>query len=327
MTTTPTYFGLDISKATLDLSPQPGNNPQCFSHDDQGCRRLLKFLARSQGPVQVICEATGGYERLVLTVLAQANVPVTLLNPRRARDFARATGLLAKTDRLDAAMLAEYGRRLQPAPTPPTTDCQKKLEALVARRQQISGLLQQEQVRFEHQDEPFVRREARRLIRTLEKHLAQVEEHIAQWIQSQSHLQTKVEQMTSIKGIGHRTAWLLLAALPELGTLARGQAAALAGVAPYNYDSGPLRGQRHIAHGRPLARRALYMAALVASRHNTVLKSIYTRLLGRGKPPKVALVALMRKLVERANQLLRPPNSQLIESAASSEPQLAPPTA
>ena len=304
---TTTYLGLDIAKLTLDLSPHPALPKRNYANDPTGLRLLLAALRRLPTPVHIICEATGGYEHLLLKTLHQAQLQVTLLNPRQVRDFARAKGLLAKTDRLDAAVLAQYGQVFRPAPTLPVSPAQQRLAALVTRRQELLTLHTQEQHRAEHHHDQFVQRQARRLLRTLAKYLASLEAEIKALLQSQTHLRTQVERLTSIQGVGPRTAWQLLAALPELGTLARGQTAALAGLAPYNHDSGPQRGQRHIAHGRALARTALYMAALVAARHNPVLRPLYQRLRAAGKPAKVALVALMRKLAELANLLLKNP--------------------
>ncbi|MEK7781212.1 MAG: IS110 family transposase [Verrucomicrobiota bacterium] len=302
-----TYLGLDIAKRTLDLSPHPALPKRNYSNDPTGLRLLLATLQRLPNPVHIICEATGGYEHLLLKTLHQAQVNVTLLNPRHVRDFARAKGLLAKTDRLDAAVLAEYGQMFHPAPTPPASPAQQRLAALVTRRQELVTLHTQEQHRAEHHHDRFVQRQARSLLRILAGHLTKLETEIKALLQNQTRLRTQVERLTSIQGVGARTAWQLLAALPELGTLARGQTAALAGLAPYNHDSGPQRGQRHIAHGRPLARTALYMAALVAARYNPVLRPLYQRLRAAGKPAKVALVALMRKLAELANLLLKNP--------------------
>lgn len=237
-------------------------------------------------------------------------MPVTLLNPRHARDFARAKGLLAKTDRLDAAVLAEYGRLFQPAPTLPASPAQQRLTALVTRRQELLTLHTQERHRAEHHHDRFVQRQARGLLRTLAGHLTRLEAEINALLQAQAALNAQVQRLTGIQGIGPRTAWQLLAAMPELGTLARGQTAALAGLAPYNHDSGPQRGQRHIAHGRPLARTALYMAALVAARYNPVLRPLYQRLRAKGKPAKVAL---MRKLAQLANLLLKNPKLVLAQ--------------
>jgi transposase len=307
MQTSLIYLGLDIAKLTLDLSPQPGLTLRTISNNVSGHRRLIKALRTLRGPIHLICEATGGYEHDLLIALHQAQIPFTLVNPRQVRDFARASGLLAKTDRLDARMLAEYGRVFQPAATSARTQIQERLRALVARRQELLGLLTQEQLRAEHHHDSFVSRHALRLKRTLQKHLDQIETELAALEKSDATLQAQVQRLSSIQGVGQRTAWLLLAALPELGRLERGQAAALAGLAPYNHDSGPYRGQRHIAHGRPLARTALYMAALVAARCNPILRPLYQRLRLAGKPPKVALVALMRKLAELANLLLKNP--------------------
>lgn len=311
MKTSITYLGLDIAKLTLDLSPQPGLAHRTIANQASGHRKLIKALRTLPGLIHLICEATGGYEHDLLIALHQAQIPFTLVNPRQIRDFARASGLLAKTDRLDAAVLAEYGQVFQPEATPARTQIQERLRALVTRRQELLGLLTQEQLRAEHHHDSFVCRHALGLKRTLQKHLNQIETEIAALEQSDATLHAQVERLSSIQGVGQRTAWLLLAALPELGTLDRGQAAALAGLAPYNHDSGPYRGQRHIAHGRPLARTALYMAALVAARCNPVLRPLYQRLRLAGKPAKVALVALMRKLVELANLLLKNPQLAL----------------
>lgn len=308
-----THLGLDIAKLTLDLSPHPALRRLHFTNDRKGHRALLAALRRIEGPLHLLCEATGGYEHHLLAALHQAQVPVTLLNPRLVRDFARAQGLLAKTDTLDAAVLADYGRCFAPAPTPPPPPACQRLQALVARRQELLDLIVREAHRAEHHHDAFVIRQARRLARTLQKQFDQIEAELAALQQAEPALDAQVQRLSGVQGVGQRTAWLLLAALPELGTLRRGQAAALAGLAPYNHDSGPRRGQRHIAHGRPLARAALYMAALVASRHNPVLKAMYQRLRAAGKPAKVALVALMRKLAELANLLLKRSALELVQ--------------
>jgi transposase len=311
LTPAPTYLGLDIAKRTLDLSVHPALAQRAYANGTAGHAALVTALRRVAGPLQIICEATGGYERPLLAALHAAQVPVTLVNPRQVRDFARAKGLLAKTDALDAAVLAEYGRLFQPAPTVARTPAQQRLSALVTRRQELLEFLTQEQHRAEHQHDAFVIKKARSLTTTLRRHLEQLEEEIAALEKADGVLAGQVQRLTGIQGVGQRTAWLLLAALPELGTLRRGQTAALAGLAPYNHDSGPQRGQRHIAHGRPLARRALYMAALVAARYNPVLRPFYQRLRAAGKPAKLALVALMRKLAELANLLLKSSSFEL----------------
>jgi transposase len=311
MNTPITYLGLDIAKASLDLSAGAQTGPRHFNNDPTGGQRLLKHLAKMTGPIHLICEATGGYERRIVEVLAKANIAFTVVNPRRVRDFARARGLLAKTDALDATVLAEYGRKMEPAATPPASPVQQRLHALVTRRQQLVAMVREEQCRQEHFSDPFVCRQSNRLLRALKKAVTEVEEQIEKLLQANDVVEEKVKKLCGIKGVGRRTAWTLLAALPELGTLERGEPAALAGVAPYNYDSGPFRGQRHIAQGRPLARSALYMAALVAAQHHVKLSVFYQRLRGKSKPAKVALVAVMRKLIELANHLLKGPQPKL----------------
>jgi len=306
-----TYLGLDIAKLTLDLSPVTSPKGHSFTNDPAGHRRLIKFIRSAATPSHLILEASGGYERRLMDALHQALIPFTLINPRKARDFARSKGILAKTDRLDAKVLAEYGRVNQPAATPPLAPTRTRLKALVARRQELLVIITQEQHRSEQHQDPFVCRQGAALLRALKKHLVKLEAELATLELSEASLHHQVQRLSSVQGIGRRTAWLLLAALPELGTLARGQAAALAGLAPYNYDSGPFRGQRHILHGRVQARRALYMAALVAARCNPVLRPVYQRLRAAGKPAKVALTALMRRLAELANHLLKNPEFKL----------------
>jgi transposase len=302
-----TYLGIDIAKLTLDYSTHPALTQRQGSNDAAGHRRLITRLQRHPHPVHVLCEATGGYERALLQALHQADIPVTLVNPRLVRDFARAKGLLAKTDRLDAQVLADYGRTFTPPPTPQRTETQTRLADLVKRRQQLVAIRTQELLHAEHHHDVAVIRSARHLDKVLATQIAQLEAEISSLQETDQHLHAQVQRLTAVQGIGQLTAWTLLATLPELGTLQRGQAAALAGLAPYNHDSGPKRGQRHIAHGRPAARAALYMAAVVASRCNPVLKPLYQRLKAAGKPAKVALVALMRRLAELANLLLKNP--------------------
>lgn len=309
----PTYLGLDIAKRTLDLSVLPSLPQRTYSNDAKGHAALITALRAVSGSVHLICEATGGYEHDLLVALHAAQLAVTLVNPRQVRDFARAQGQLAKTDALDAAVLADYGRVFQPAATVARTPAQQRLTQLVTRRQELLAIIGQEQHRTEHQHAACIRKKARSLTTTLRRHLTELEAAIAALEKADAPLAARVARLTGIQGVGQRTAWLLLAALPELGTFQRGQAAALAGLAPYNHDSGPQRGQRHIAHGRPLARRALYMAALVAARRNPVLRPCYEHLRAAGKPAKVALVALMRKLAELANHLLKNPAFQLTQ--------------
>ena len=310
--TPPTYIGLDIAKKTLELSPTQGLKSIQFNNDKVGLRNLVRQLCRLQKPIHIVCEATGGYEFDLLQALHNANVPVSVINPRKVRDFARAKGILAKTDVIDASILAQFGVTFSPAPTPQTSRSQQRLVQLVSRRQELLDLIAQERNRSEHHHDPFVARHSKTLIDVLKKHLELIDDELDTLQQETPELDIKVQRLSAIQGIAQVSARTILAAIPELGSLSRGQAASLAGVAPFNHDSGPVRGQRHIAHGRPLARSALYMAALVAAQHNPVLKPFYQRLRESGKPAKVALVALMRKLAELANLLLKNPDTKII---------------
>jgi transposase len=236
---------------------------------------------------------------------------VSVVNPRQARDFARAQGRLAKTDRLDARVLAEFGQRLQPAATPALSVAQRQLAELVARRQQVQQLRIAEHNRLEHTTHPAVRRQVQRHLRGLERQLEQLDTWITELVQAEPVLAHKVARLCEVVGVGRITAVVVLATMPELGALNRGQAAALVGVAPFNRDSGPRRGHRLIGGGRSVARRALYMAALVAAFSNPRFQMFYQRLIAAGKAPKVALVAVMRKLIILLNQLLKNPEFQL----------------
>lgn len=205
-TPTPAYLGLDIAKRTLELSTHPALPQRAYANDPAGHAALVAALRQVAGPIQIICEATGGYEKLLLDALHAAQVPVTLVNPRHVRDFARAKKLLAKTDALDAAVLAEYGRLFQPVPTVARTPAQERLGALVARRQELLEMLTQEQHRDEHRHDAFVLKEARSLRTTLRRHLQQLEEEIADLEKADAPLAAQVQRLTGIQGVGQRTA-------------------------------------------------------------------------------------------------------------------------
>jgi transposase len=275
----PVYAGLDIAKATLQLHCQS----QSYDLDNlaSGHTQLIKRLAAIPG-VHVICEATGGYERSVVAALHAARIAVSVINPARVRQFARASGELAKTDPIDAARLTAFGQAFAPEPTPPRTATEIKMTALIARRAQL-----------------------------IELHVAKVEALIEELLAEQTTLADQVQRLDEIAGVGRITAVTVLATIPELGQLNRRQAAALAGLCPYNRDSGQWTGKRCISGGRAEVRRALYMAALSASRSNHLLKPFYDRLIAAGKPGKVALTAVMRKLIVLMNHLLKNPKFTL----------------
>jgi transposase len=297
------YVGLDFAKLSLELHLN-GRFYQ-LPNAKEGAVKLLKLL-RSVPMAHVICEATGGYERMMVALLQAADIAVTVLNPARVRHFARAKGLLAKTDRLDASVLTAYGQCFHPKVSAALSAPQRRLADLNARRLQIVDLLVMEKNRADQISEPKLRRLAAQLQRQLEKQLEAIEALIADVLLQDESLGQKVECLQQIQGVGQTTAVAVLAQMPELGQLNRRQAAALSGLAPMNRDSGQWSGRRFISGGRTMVRRALYMASVSAARCNPVLKNFYERLRAAGKPAKVALTAVMRKLLIYMNHLLKP---------------------
>ena len=244
----------------------------------------------------------------MVTALQGARIAASVHNAARVRAFARAQGRLAKTDVLDAAVLSDFGAAMQPAADQPPSESEAALAALVIRRDQLKELVALEARRDEHHLHAGVKNEAALLLqKQLAAHLERIETQIKELLAVAAEVKTRVERLTQVAGVGAVSAYTLLAYLPELGKLSRGAIAALAGVAPMNADSGPIRGQRHIRGGRAPARKALYMAALCATLHNPLLKAFYQGLRGRGKPAKVALTAVMRKLLLHLNSLLKTP--------------------
>ena len=305
---TSVYAGLDIAKASLQLHCQ--GKSYDLSNNPNGHAQLIKRLAVVPG-VHVIGEATGGYERAVVAALHAAAIPVSVLNPARVRQFARASGELAKTDPIDAAMLTAFGHAFTPEPTPPRTPTELKMIALVTRRGQLLELRVTETQRSDTCPDLVLRKLFTAWLTQIQKQIAKVEALIEALLQAQPPLADKVQRLDDIMGVGRITAVTVLANMSELGQLNRGQAAALAGLCPYNRDSGKWAGKRCISGGRAEVRRALYMAALSASRSNHLLKPFYDRLLAAGKPAKVALTAVMRKLIILMNHLLKNPNFSL----------------
>ena len=306
--TVPVYVGLDIAKASLQLHLQTKSYD--LANTTEGHTQLLKRLAALPG-AHVICEATGGYERAVVAALHAAPIPVSVINPARVRQFARASGELAKTDPIDAARLTAFGQAFAPEPTPPRTATESKMTALVARRAQLIELHVAERQRADTCVEPALRKLFTAWLIQLKKQIAKVETLIEALLAAQTTLAGRVQRLDEITGVGRLTAVTVLATIPELGQLNRRQAAALAGLCPYNRDSGQWAGKRCISGGRAELRRALYMAALSASRSNHLLKPFYDRLIAAGKPGKVALTAVMRKLIVLMNHLLKNPKFSL----------------
>ena len=306
MNTSLVYVGIDIAKATLDLHQQ--GHARSFAHDPVGCAALIASLATIQGPVQVVCEATGGWERPIVQALHAAQIAVSIVNPRQVRDFARGAGRRAKTDAIDARMLAEFGSIHHPQPTPPPSLAQAELAAWVTRREQLKGMLSAETVRQIPGLPAEVAQDLQDSIAQLKTHLAAVVTRLAALLSATPELSAKATRLRAIAGVGPGTAATLLGHLPELSSLSDGAIAALAGVAPFNADSGPHKGQRHIAGGRVSVRCALYMAAFNAIRFNPILKTFYLRLRNAGKPFKVALIATARKLLTTLNTVLKNPH-------------------
>lgn len=305
---TPVYAGLDIAKASLQLHLQGRFSD--WNNAAGGHAQLIKHLAAVSG-IHIICEATGGYERAVVAALQAAYIPVSVLNPARVRQFARASGELAKTDPIDAARLTAFGLAFHPEPTPPRSAAEIKMAALITRRMQLLELHVAERQRADTCNEPGLRKLFTAWLAQMEKQITKVEALIEALLAEQEMLARQVQRLDDIVGVGRITAVTVLATMPELGQLNRRQAAALAGVSPYNRDSGQWAGKRYISGGRPAVRRALYMAALSASRRNRQLKPFYDRLIAAGKPAKLALTAVMRKLIVLMNHLLKNPNFSL----------------
>jgi transposase len=303
----PVFVGIDVGKTELEIAVAPSGARWQSGTSASALRTLATRLA-ALGPALIVLEATGGYEVPVLGALAQAELPVSLVAPGRVRAFARAAGQLAKTDRLDAAVLARYAAQLQPAPTPLPDAAQRTLMLLVARRRQVDDMLVAERQRLDQQalfpDSP-VRADLEATIRFLEGNRTALDQQLRDHVAAHPQWTEPVALLRSVPGVGVVTAYTLLAYLPELGTLSRQQVAALVGVAPIAAESGAWRGRRRIRGGRAVIRRVLYMAALTAARCHPVLKPYYHQLRARGKEPKVALVACMRRLLVLLNSILK----------------------
>jgi transposase len=295
--------GIDVGKTELTVALSPSGETWTTATSARALRTLARTLA-ARAPRVVVLEATGGYEVPVLGALAEREVPVSLVLPSRVRAFAQATGQLAKTDRLDARLLAQYAAQLQPAATPVPDAVQRALMLLVARRRQVDDMLVAERQQSFFPDSP-VRAGIQATIAFLERQRATLDQELYQHLQHEPRWAEPLALLRSVPGVGPVTAYTLLAFLPELGTLSRQQIAALVGVAPMAAESGQWRGRRRIRGGRARVRHVLYMAAVTASRCHPVLAPYYQQLRARGKPAKVALVACMRRLVVLLNSLLK----------------------
>jgi transposase len=295
--------GIDVSKDKLDVAIWGEKECLEAANSKRGIAELVKQMQRLD-PERIVVEATGGYEEAVVAAMYEAGLPVALVSPQRVRQYARAGGWLAKTDRIDAQVLADYGKKLQPRLYVGKSEERKRLSGLLGRRRQLNEMLQAEKNRMRTHDESL-RSSLERVIACLQSELRRIDETIEQFLQEHQELEKQEALLRSAKSIGRVTAATLLADLPELGQLDRKEIAALVGVAPMNRDSGRKRGYRRTQGGRPDVRSALYMSALTGIRHNPVMKAQYEHLVERGKEKKVAITACMRKMPTILNAMMR----------------------
>lgn len=298
------FVGIDISKSSFDICLLPEEQSVTFANTAQGIAAFITFLVSFEGIERLILEPTGGYERLVVAALQAAGLPVAKVNAQQIRQFARACGQLSKTDRIDAFILADYGRRMETRLLVASSAGQAVLTDLVTRYRQLSHMIVQEKNRREKRNDR-TRDWIEQTLAFLLKQRQSVVEEMTACLKADAELSNKAGVLMSLKGIGLRTACFLLAGLPELGLMDKGRIAKLVGVAPLNRDSGLMRGKRMIAGGRKPVRDALYMAALPAIRFDPTMKAFYTSLRAKGKPAKVALVAVMRKMIIILNARMR----------------------
>jgi len=298
-----TYAGIDIAKRGFDLAFEPKRKVQHFDNNAKGIAQCCKLLKRRQ-PELIVMEPTGGYEVALVTQLQAAGLKVAVVNARRIREFARATGRLAKTDKLDAEILARYSAVLKPKPQEPLDEQSRTLKALVARRHQLVTMHTAEANRLEHASNTGVKESLDTVLKTIEDQIETIEQQIAEQIESRPELKNKTRQLQSTPGIGPTTAALLVTELPELGRLNRRQIAALVGVAPINRDSGTYRGKRMTGGGRRDLRARLFMPMLSAIRFNPAIANFYRRLLDKGKAKMTAVIAAMRKLLTILNLMI-----------------------
>lgn len=300
------HVGIDVSKAMLDLDPFDGKDAR-VKNTTAGINKLIRRIQAYSAEVIICCESSGGYEKPLLAILVAHGIGVSCVNARWVRDFARSRGILAKTDAIDAQVLSIFGATNKPRLLSPTPDWQLKIKGLLIRRDELLCMQKQERSRLEPHPDAEIRQLINRHIRILKNHITSIEGKLKKIISEENELSYKFKRLCSVKSIGLVSALSLLAFMPELGMVSDNQATALAGLAPFNRDSGTMKGKRMIQGGRSRVRTPLYMAAVCASKSNPVLRDVYERLRYNGKPAKVAITALMRKLVVLANRLMADP--------------------
>lgn len=298
------FVGIDISKDTLDIHVLPSKEKWTCHNNAKDIVQLVKSLG-TRKPNAIILEATGGIETTLAALLVDAGLPVSIVNPRQVRDFAKAMGKLAKTDSIDAHVLARYGQAIKPRLTPMPTEAERFIKELVRRRQQLLELRSTEKNRLKQARTNRIRQSVQAVIDALDREIKEIEDDLNTTIKGSPVWQEKVDLLETIPGVGPVTAATVVALVPELGNVSRGEVASLVGVAPLNHDSGKFRGKRRCCGGREPVRSPLYMAALTATKHNRTIREFYHRLKQAGKSFKVAIVACMRKLLVIANAILK----------------------
>ncbi len=304
MTELSNFVGIDVSKNSLDVATLPQGKPATFSHDTKGRSQLIKTLPKP-GDCLIVVEATGGYERLLVADLVSAGHSVAVVNPRQVRDFAKALGILAKTDRIDAAVIAKFGQQVRPRPLAETHEKQGEIDQLVTRRRQLIDFRTAEKNRQKMAHSKTVKLSLQQVLNVLDNETKRLEKEILELVESDDEWKRKSDICIGVPGVGQVTTTTLIAELPELGDVNRQQVSALAGLAPFNRDSGAFKGKRAIFGGRRSVRSVLYMAALSARRYNPVIRNFADRLEKEGKPPKVILTACMRKLLVILNTMIK----------------------
>lgn len=299
-----TIVGIDVSKDRLDVAVRPSGEVFAVERNPVGLEQLTLRLG-ALSPNLVALEATGGFETVVAAALAAARLPVVVVNPAQIRAFAKAVGQRAKTDPIDAGIIAHFAEATRPQPRPLPDEATQLLADLVARRRQILEMAVAERQRQKRVTVPHLRKSIARLLKALERELASVDTDIDETVRGSPAWREKEDLLASVPGVGPTIARTLIAELPELGQLSRRQVAALAGLAPFTRQSGQWRGRSFIAGGRTAVRTSLFMGAMVAKRHNPVLKAFFDRLVAAGKPKMVALIAVARKLLTMLNAIVR----------------------
>jgi len=308
------FVGIDVSKTRLDVHVLPTGTAWSVANDDGGHQVLVAKLI-DVSPTLVVMEASGGYQNQAVAALAVHDISVAVVNPRQVRDYAKATGRLAKTDAIDAAVLAGFAQAIRPEPRPMLDEQSQELLAMVGRRRQLIEMRTAEKNRLEACRVARIRKDIETTIAWLDRRIKDVDDDLDNLIRSLPLWKAREDLLSSVKGVGPTTARTLLTSLPELGKLDRRELAALAGLAPFNHDSGTMRGKRSIRGGRAEVRTALYMAAMSAVRFNPTIRGMYTRLVAKGKAKKVALIACARKLLSILNAMVRTNTPWKLEAA------------